>query len=238
VRFDFFRLGSGNVAPVISSITAGPNKGTAPLATQFDVTATDADGDTLTYAWDLDGNGTVDSTVRNPAFRYETAGTYTAKVTVSDGKLTAERTVTVTVEGAAVTQPVQIGSDVAPTLGLTLGPVTPFAGFVPGVDRDYTSTMTAAVVSTAGDAKLTVNDPGATKPGFMSNGAYSPSQPLQVRSGTGAFGGLPATLRTYSAPTGRDIVPVEFKQSITATDGLRSGRYSSTLVFTLSTTTP
>jgi hypothetical protein len=31
---------------------------------------------------------------------------------------------------------------------------------------------------------------------------------------------------------------VEFKQSISATDGLRSGRYSSTLVFTLSTTTP
>ena len=98
--------------------------------------------------------------------------------------------------------------------------------------------MTAAVVSTGGDAKLTVNDPGATKPGFMSNGAYSLSQPLQVRSGTGAFGGLPATLRTYAAPTGRDIVPVEFKQSISATDGLRSGRYSSTLVFTLSTTTP
>ena len=120
VRFDYFRLGSGNVAPVISAASATPNKGTAPLATTFDVTATDADGDTLTYAWDLDGNGTVDSTVQKPAFRYETAGTYTAKVTVSDGKLTAERTVVVTVEGAAVTQPVELGSDVAPTLGLTL----------------------------------------------------------------------------------------------------------------------
>ena len=82
------------------------------------MTATDADGDALTYAWDLDGNGTVDSTVQKPAFRYETAGTYTAKVTVSDGKLTAERTVTVTVEGAAVTQPVadrqRRGADAGP----------------------------------------------------------------------------------------------------------------------------
>jgi PKD repeat protein/type 1 glutamine amidotransferase len=237
-RFDFFRLGSGNRAPVITAASANPAKGTAPFATSFDVTASDADGDALTYAWDLNGDGTVDSTAPKPAFRYEQAGTYTAKVTVSDGKLTAERTVTVTVEGAATQAPVELGSDVVPTLSLQLGTVTPLAAFVPGVDRDYLASTTATVVSSAGDATLTVNDTGARKPGFMSNGVHSLSQPLQVKSGTAAFSGLPATLRTYAAPTGRDVVPVDFKQSISATDGLRSGRYASTLVFTLSTTTP
>ena len=48
-------------------------------------------------------------------------------------------------------------------------------------------------------------------------------------------------------PDGRDgldrpvsgaAVPIEFKQSIGADEGLRTGQYSKTLTFTLSTTTP
>ena len=34
------------------------------------------------------------------------------------------------------------------------------------------------------------------------------------------------------------VVPVEFQQSIGATDALRTGIYAKTLTFTLSTTTP
>src|SRR5262249_3437315 len=87
----------------------------------FDVMATDADGDALTYAWDLDGDSTTDATAKNPTRRYTAAGTYTAKVTVSDGKLEAAKTVTVTVDGAATSTPVVIGSDVPATLSLELG---------------------------------------------------------------------------------------------------------------------
>ena len=44
-------------------------------------------GDTLTYAWDLDGDSLLDdSTAAQPAFTYTTAGTYTVTLKVTDTK--------------------------------------------------------------------------------------------------------------------------------------------------------
>ena len=52
----------------------------------FTSTATDADGDALTYTWDLNGDGTFETTGQNPTFSYTTAGTYTPVVKVTDAK--------------------------------------------------------------------------------------------------------------------------------------------------------
>ena len=77
-----------------------PSSGFAPLQVAFSVTATDADtDDTLTYAWDFDGDGTTDSTAEDPTHTYTTAGDYVAEVTVSDGEAERSRTVPVTVFG-------------------------------------------------------------------------------------------------------------------------------------------
>ncbi len=54
----------------------------------------------------------------------------------------------------------------------------------------------------------------------------------------GAVSGSPLTILSYGGPVSNDAVTVEFRQSIGATDALRSGPYSKTLTFTLSTTTP
>jgi len=57
----------------------------------------------------------------------------------------------------------------------------------------------------------------------------------------GPVGGAasPLTLLTYNAPTpGSDVATLTFKQSITATEPLRTGVYAKTLTFTLSTTNP
>ena len=43
---------------------------------------------------------------------------------------------------------------------------------------------------------------------------------------------------TYAAPISNDAVTVTFTQYIGANDALRTGTYSKTLTFTLSTTTP
>ena len=99
------------------------------------------------------------------------------------------------------------------------------------------------MISSAGDATLSVADPATTNTGKLVNGTFALPQTLQARARTGAFapvGGsaAPTSLLTYSAPVSNDAVPIEFKQSIGATDALRTGTYSKTLTFTLSTTTP
>ena len=51
----------------------------------FAATASDEDDDDLTYSWDF-GDGSAASTDQNPSHTYTAAGTYNAKVTVTDGE--------------------------------------------------------------------------------------------------------------------------------------------------------
>jgi len=132
------------------------------------------------------------------------------------------------------------GGSVPATLSLALGAPGSFGAFEPGVARDYTTSTTATVISTAGDATLSVLDPASTAPGHLVNGAYSLPQAVQGGVG-GAFAPLssaPTVLKTWTAPTANEAVKVEFKQSIAANDALRTGSYGKTLTFTLSTTSP
>jgi len=70
--------------PPVASPTVTPQSGPAPLVVQFAANASDADGDTLTYAWDF-GDDAV-SSAENPNHTYVSAGTFTAWLTVSDGQ--------------------------------------------------------------------------------------------------------------------------------------------------------
>jgi PKD repeat protein len=56
------------------------------LEVNFDGTSSsDANDDTLTYAWDLDGDGAYDdSTSPSPTYTYQESGSYTARLRVSD----------------------------------------------------------------------------------------------------------------------------------------------------------
>src|SRR3954447_10914093 len=116
-----------------------------------------------------------------------------------------------------------VGGTVPATLALTLAPAATFGPFTPGVARTYAASASASVITTAGDAQLTVSDPG-----HMTNGAFSLPEPLQV-----AF-----SKATWNAPASNDPVTITFKQAIKATDALRTGAYTKSLTFTLSTTTP
>jgi carboxypeptidase T len=102
--------------------------------------------------------------------------------------------------------------------------------------------MAADVITTAGDAALSVSDPGAN-PGRLVNGTFALPTPLQVNASSpagtgGALGPVGSTVLTYSGPASHDPVTVSFMQRIGATDPLRTGAYSKTLTFTLSTTNP
>nr|WP_157166967.1 PQQ-dependent sugar dehydrogenase [Streptomyces typhae] len=72
---------TGGHSPVVEA-SASVTSGQAPLETQFTAKGTDADGDSLTYAWNF-GDGTT-STEQNPAHTYGKNGTYTATVTAKD----------------------------------------------------------------------------------------------------------------------------------------------------------
>jgi hypothetical protein len=135
---------------------------------------------------------------------------------------------------------VTVGGTVPATLSLTLGSPASFGAFTPGVAREYIASSQATVISTAGDATLSVSDTGPN-PGHLVNGAFSLPQPLQAQAGTGAFapiGASPLALFTYNQPVSNDVVTMQFKQVIGANDPLRTGTYSKTLTFTLSTTNP
>jgi amidase len=136
-----------------------------------------------------------------------------------------------------------VSGTVPATLSLSLGPAASFGAFTPGVGRDYLASTTANVISTVGDAALSVADPSATTTGRLVNGSFSLLQAVQVRANSGAYAAVggspnPTAIHSYTGPISNDQVTVGFKQSIGANEPLRTGAYSKTLTFTLSTTNP
>ncbi len=126
------------------------------------------------------------------------------------------------VQGAPI-QDGTVGGNVPATLALTLGPAASFGAFTPGVAKTYDATTTADVVSTAGNAALSWSGPN-----HLTNGAFTMPQAFTVDFSKSA----------WSAPVSHDSVAIGFHQPIASTDALRTGSYSATVTFTLSTTNP
>jgi PKD repeat protein len=142
----------------------------------------------------------------------------------------------------SVSTPGTVGGTVPATLSLTLGSAATFAPFIPGVGQSYTASTVANVISSAGDAALSVADPSSNATGRLVNGSFSLAQPVQANAG-GAFAAVggsasPTLLKSWTAPTSNEAVTVNFRQTIGANEPLRTGSYSKTLTFTLSTTNP
>ncbi len=141
-----------------------------------------------------------------------------------------------------------VGGAVASTLSLTLDGAANFGAFTPGDDKDYETALTAKVTSTAGDAALSLTDPSTTAPGKLVNGDYSLQRPVQAKAASaaastpaGAFapvGSSALSLLGYVGPVSNDPVTISLKQSITASEALRTGNYTKTLTLALSTTAP
>ena len=79
------RFVSANQPPVAVA-SANPTSGSAPLTVTFDGSgSSDPDGDPITYAWDLDGDGLYDdSTAAQPTFTYTQSGSFTVRLRVTD----------------------------------------------------------------------------------------------------------------------------------------------------------
>jgi subtilase-type serine protease len=148
----------------------------------------------------------------------------------------------------AETDDLPVGGTVPATLSLTLGAPASFGAFTPGVTGTYEASTTANVISTAGDALLSVADPSSQNTGHLVNGSFFLPQPLQARARNAAntstaynnvgSSASPLNLLQYEAPISNDAVALQFSQLVNANDALRTGSYSKTLTFTLSTTNP
>jgi len=119
---------SSNRAPNAVA-TATPTSGTAPLAVQLNgAGSSDPDGDTLSYSWDTDGNGSFgDATGQTPTVTYTNGGTYQARLMVTDpgglSSTSAAVPITVTtVSGPTNTAPPTVTGTAA--VGATLGSTT------------------------------------------------------------------------------------------------------------------
>jgi X-Pro dipeptidyl-peptidase len=164
----------------------------------------------------LQRNGTTGTTI--------TLDTRTSKISLPVvGGMRALEEAGALADAASTHVDAPVSGTVPATLSLTLGATASFGAFTPGVAKDYTASTTAGVISTAGDAALSYSDPG-----HLANGAFSLPSPLEVTLSKSA----------WTAPVSNDAVTIGFKQHVGAGDALRTGSYSKTLTFTLSTTSP
>ena len=115
--------------------------------------------------------------------------------------------------------------------------------------KDYTASTTANVISTAGDAHAQRDRPeqhGARATWSTASFALPQAaagdrdQPRGQRRRVRPVGQrLAADVADATPyPVSNDPVAIDFKQSIAAGDALRTGNYSKTLTYTLSTTQP
>jgi hypothetical protein len=185
---------------------------------------TDANG---AYRLALGGGGTYEVTISADAalapWRISVDGVQRALGTSVSATVADGATATVSFDRGGVQAQGSVGGTVPATLALSLGGAASFGTFTPGVAREYVASTTADVVSTAGDATLTVSDPG-----HLANGAFELPQPLRVEI-------APAS---WSGPVSHASVAIAFRQAIGANDALRTGSYAKQLTFTLSTTNP
>ena len=117
--------GTTNQPPVITSSSATPTTGPAPLTVNFTGAATDPEGDPISYLW-IFGDGST-STVPSPSHVYA-AGSFQARLQVTAAGQTVNA------------DPIAIAAGGAPTVAIT----SPANGFVFSAGQRITATGTAS----------------------------------------------------------------------------------------------
>jgi uncharacterized repeat protein (TIGR01451 family) len=77
---DYWFYSIKDPAPV-ANFTSNTTNGSYPLTVQFNDTSA---GNPTSWTWDFNNDGIVDSTEQNPIYIYNSAGTYTVKLTVTN----------------------------------------------------------------------------------------------------------------------------------------------------------
>lgn len=170
-----------NNAPVITNITITPAFAIQQLGTfAMSATATDANNDALTYAWDFGDGTSANGATQNKS--YTTGGSKTVRLTVSDGKAFASEYKTAT---ATDTRSIDVGS-MTGNWKLT---TTACAGWG---NQDFlitltqnNGTVTGSFTAPKGFCAATAGTSGVTDPGEP--GTINSSGSVNIRFKIGAF---------------------------------------------------
>lgn len=155
----YFALRETNQVPTGGSVSITPSTG-LQAAQSFAISsqgASDPDGDTLTYSWDL-GDGAT-ATGQNVSKVYNNAGSFTATVTVSDGKEQATGSGNATVRGMSGNWRGTISTEdfvVNFSFGLTQSGTNVTGNYS---DIIFTGSVTSGSVSSPNNVRITVTVP-------------------------------------------------------------------------------
>ena len=213
-------VSQGSNQPPSVTASANPTTGLAPLAVTFTASATDADGTVAAYAWAFGDGGT--SNQQSPSHTYQSAGNYTAGLTVTDNAGAASTASIAIGVGAAANRPPTATAGASPLSG-----TTPLAVAFTGAGSDPDGTI-ASYAWTFGDAGTsTQQNPSHT---YQTAGNFTAT--LTVRDNLGATGtaavGItvnspgnqaPTANATATPTTGAAPLAVSFTGSGTDPDG-------------------
>ena len=205
-----------NAAPVISTLTVSNSNPAVGQTINFAVTATDPDGDTLAYHWDMGDNNLQLGQFNNPnqTKSWSTAGYYVVRAEVSDmkgGKTTLSKVI-------SVGKPANDGIWINPSGG-SWATTGNWAGntIAEGVENtaDFSTlnptadtTVTLDAARSIGNLVFSDTNPSSAATWFLTNGTSGSlllagtSPTITVNPlGTGKFANIPARLSGFSGFT-------------------------------------
>jgi len=186
----------GGNQPPLANIQADRTSGAPPLTVNFDGSgSSDPDGDPLTYAWDLDGDGQFDdSTAVKPPYTYTQNGTYIVQLKVTDNQGAFSTASTTIVVGN--TPPTAVIDTPSASMKWSVGDVIAFTGHATDAEQ---GTLPAAALSWT----------------IVLHHCYSPTNCHEhlVEDIDGAGG-------TFTAPDHEDLPYIELRLTATDAGGL------------------
>lgn len=163
-----------NRSPSITSMSFSPSFGIQQLSTfSYSAGATDADGDSLTYAWDIAGNA---RTGASGSISFTNGGSGTARVTVSDGKGGS----------ASDTRTFTVGSMTGRWVG-TVDLNTCLPGVVKPVDATFTQSNTVVTGTVTLAEGLCSFQPGTAPTDPAEPGTINAAGTISIRVKIGQF---------------------------------------------------